>query len=129
VGSPTPPVVMAQTSPPTSAPSSWFYGHPAPTISAAAAMRAWQDCIAVAAARLDDHKSSVMDIALAIEPLCMTKEETMTDAINREYLDKNPGIAANMNLAEMVRVRQEARTSSRQTIGAVILGLRKRKPG
>jgi hypothetical protein len=53
----------------------------------------------------------------------------MTDAINREYLDKNPGIAANMTMAEMARVRQEAHTNSRQTIGTFILGLRKRKPG
>ncbi len=92
-------------------------------------MKDWHDCIAVAAARLDDHKSSVMDIALAIEPLCMTKEETMIDAINREYLDKNPGIAANMSMVEMDRVRQEAHTNFRQTIGTSILGLRKRKPG
>ena len=68
-----------------------------------------------------------MDIALAIEPLCLTKEETMTDAINKEFLDKNSGIAANMNLKEMERVRQEARTNSRQTIGTLILALR-RKP-
>jgi hypothetical protein len=92
-------------------------------------MKDWHDCIAAAAARLDDHKSSVMDIASAIEPLCVTKEETMIDAINREYLDKNPGIAANMNLAEMNRVRQEAHANFRQTIGTFILGLRKRKPG
>ena len=123
--SPTPPAVMAQPSAPASAPNSWFYGHPAPAISAAAAMKGWHDCIAAAAARLDDHKSSVMDIALAIEPLCMTKENTMIDAINREYLEKNPGIAANMSLTEMERVRQEARTNFRQTIGTFILALRK----
>ena len=73
-GSPTPPpAVMAQTPVAAPAPNSWFYGHPAPTISAAAAMKDWIDCIAVAAARLDDHKSSVMDIALAIEPLAARK--------------------------------------------------------
>jgi hypothetical protein len=116
---------MAQASAPKPAPNSWFYGHPAPTISAAAAIKDWHDCIAAAAARLDDHKSSVMDIALAIEPLCITKEETMTDAINKEFLDKNSGIAANMSLKEMGRVRQEARTNSRQTIGTLILALRK----
>src|SRR5580698_10111662 len=73
----------------------WFYGHPAPTISAAAAFKDWHHCIAAAAPRLDDHKSSVMDIALAIEPLCIEKEDTMIDAINKEFLDKNSGIAAN----------------------------------
>jgi hypothetical protein len=116
---------MAQTSPPKPALNSWFYGHPAPTISAAAATKGWHDCIAAAAARLDDHKSSVMDIALAIEPLCITKEETMIDAINREYLDKNPGIAAHMGIVEMDRVRREAHTNFRQTIGTLILALRK----
>lgn len=123
VGSATP-SVMAQTSAPEPAPNSWFYGHPAPTISAAAAFKDWHACIAAAAARLDDHKSSVMDIALAIEPLCITKEDTMTDAINKEFLDKNSGIAANMSLKEMERVRQEAHTDSRQTIGTLILALR-----
>ena len=90
----TPPSVVAQTSAPEPAPKSWFYGHPAPTISAAAAFKDWHACIVAAAARLDDHKSSAMDIALAIEPLCDTKEETMIDAINKEFLDKNTGIAA-----------------------------------
>lgn len=125
-GLPTSPV-MAQTSAPEPAPNSWFYGHPAPTISAAAAMKNWRDCITAAAARLDDHKSSVMDIAVAIEPLCSTKEETLIDAINKEFLEKNAGIAANMSLKEMERVRQETHTSFRQTIGTVILTLR-RKP-
>ena len=45
----------------------------------------------------------------------------MTDAVNKEFLDKNSGIAANMSLKEMERVRQEARTNSRQTIGTLIL--------
>ena len=127
-GSPTPPAVMAQT--PVAAPelNSWFYGHPAPTISAAAAMKDWTSCIAVAAARLDDHKSSVMDIALAIEPLCSTKEDRTIDAINIEYLEKNPAIAANMSMVEMDRVRQEVHTNLRQTIGTLILVLRKPKP-
>ena len=115
------PAVMAQ------APA-WFYGHPAPTISGAAAFKVWHDCIAAAAVRLDDHKSSVMDIAVAIEPLCMTKEDTMIDAINKEFLDKNPGVAANMSVVEMERVRQETRTSSRQNIGTFILATRKPKP-
>jgi hypothetical protein len=53
-----PSVALAQTSPRAGAPSSWFYGHPAPTLSAAVAMKEWRDCIAVGAARLDDHKSS-----------------------------------------------------------------------
>jgi hypothetical protein len=48
-----------------------------------------------------------MDIAVAIEPLCMTKEETMIDAINSEFLNKNPGIAANLSLVDMERLRQE----------------------
>ncbi len=84
-------------------------------------MKNWRDCITAAAARLDDHKSSVMDIAVAIEPLCSTKEETLIDAINKEFLEKNAGIAANMSLKEMERVRQETHTSFRQTIGTVIL--------
>jgi hypothetical protein len=124
---PTPSPVMAQTSPPEPASNSWFYGHPAPTISAAAAFKAWQACIVAAAARLDDHKSSVMDIALAIEPLCDTKEETMIDAINKEFLDKNTGIAANMSMTEMERVRKDAHANFRQNIGTFILALR--KPG
>lgn len=68
-----------------------------------------------------------MDIAVAIEPLCMTKEEAMIDAINSEYLDKNPGIAANMSVTEMERVRQDAHTNFRQNIGTFILALRKSK--
>jgi hypothetical protein len=96
---------------PERAPNSWFYGHPAPTVSAAAAFKNWHACIEVAAARLDDHKSSVMDIALAIEPLCDTKEETMIDAINKEFLDKNTGVAANMSVTEMERVRKDARAN------------------
>jgi hypothetical protein len=106
----------------------WFYGHPAPIISSAAAFKEWHDCITAAAVRLDDHKSSVMDIAVAIEPLCMTKEDTMIDAINKEFLDKNPGVAANMSVVEMERVRQETRTSSRQNIGTFILATRTPKP-
>src|SRR5690242_12647194 len=105
VGSTIPPVV-AQKSPHQPASNSWFYGHPAPTISAAVANKHWHDCVAAAAARLDDHKSPVMDIAEAIEPLCVTKEETMIDAINKEFLDKNSGIAANMSMLEMDRVRR-----------------------
>jgi hypothetical protein len=124
---PTPSPVMAQTSAPEPAPKSWFYGHPAPTISAAAAFKIWRDCITAAAARLDDHKSSVMDIAVAIEPLCSAKEETMIDAINKEFLDKNTGIAANMSMKEMERVRQETRTDSRQNIGTFILALRRKR--
>jgi hypothetical protein len=112
------PAVMAQ------APA-WFYGHPAPTISGAAAFKVWHDCIAAAAVRLDDHKSSVMDIAVAIEPLCSAKEETMIDAINKEFSDKNPGIAANLSVKDMERLRQESRASFRQNIGTIILTLRK----
>jgi hypothetical protein len=123
VGSQTP--AVAQTWPPKPAPNSWFYGHPAPTVSAAAATKGWHDCIEALAARLDDNKSSVMDIALVIEPLCITKEETMIDAINSEYLDKNPGIAASLNVVEMNRVRQDAHTKYRQTIGTLILAHRK----
>lgn len=123
-----PPAAMAQTPAAEPAPNSWFYGHPAPTISAAAAFKDWHACIVAAAARLDDHKSSVMDIALAIEPLCNTKEETMIDAINKEFLDKNTGIAADMSMAEMERVRKDAHTNFRQNIGTFILALRKPKP-
>jgi tetratricopeptide (TPR) repeat protein len=93
--------------------------------SAAAAFDDWHRCIVAAAARLDDDKSSVMDVALAIEPLCSAKEEIMIDAINKEYLDKNPGIAANMSVTEMARVRQEAHANFRQNIGTFILALRK----
>ena len=119
---------MAQAPTPVPAPNSWFYGHPAPTISAAAAFKDWQACIVAAAARLDDHKSSVMDIAVAIEPLCNTKEDTMIDAINKEFLDKNAGIAANIDMAHMERLRKDAHTTFRQNIGTFILALRKRKP-
>jgi hypothetical protein len=121
---------MAQTPTP-QAPGSaqkWFYGHPAPTISAADAFKDWHACIVTAAARLDDHTSSVMDIAAAIEPLCSSKEEAMIDAINKEYLDKNPGIAANMGITEMARTRQETRANARQNIATFILTLRKSKP-
>jgi len=69
-----------------------------------------------------------MDIAVAIEPLCSTKEETMIDAINKEFLDKNTGIAANMRMVDMERLRQEAHANFRQNIGAFILALRKPKP-
>lgn len=127
-GSLTPLAVMAQAPVPKPAPNSWFYGHPASTISAAAAFKDWHACIVAAAARLDDHKSSVMDIAVAIEPLCMTKEEIMIDAVNSEYLDKNPGIAANMSVTEMERLRQEAHANFRQNIGTFILALRKPVP-
>lgn len=51
----------------------------------------------------------------------------MIDAINKEFLDKNTGIAANMNMAEMERVRKDAHTNFRQNIGTFILALR-RKP-
>ncbi len=105
----------------------WFYGHPAPTVSADIAFKDWQDCIATAAMQLDDHASSVMDIALAIEPLCSAKEDIMIDAINKEFLDKNPGIAANMSFAAMEHTRQKAHASFRQTIGTLILTLRKNR--
>jgi hypothetical protein len=49
----------------------------------------------------------------------------MIEATNKEFLDKNPGIAANMTLVGMQQVREEARTSFRQTIGTIILALRK----
>jgi hypothetical protein len=124
---PTPPVVMAQAPAPAPTPNSWFYGHPAPTISAAAAFKDWRDCITAAAVRLDDHKSSVMDIAVAIEPLCSAKEDTLIDATNKEFSDKNPGITANLRMADMERVRQEAHANLRQNIGTIILALRKPK--
>jgi hypothetical protein len=108
--------------------AAWFYGHPAPTISSAAAFKDWHDCITAAAVQLDDHKSSVMDIAVAIEPLCMAKEDTMIDATNKEFLDKNPGLAANIGVTQMEQIRQEARASSRQNIGTFILALRKPVP-
>jgi ABC transporter substrate binding protein len=57
----------------------WFYGHPAPAVSAAVALKDWQDCIRAAAARLDDRLSPVMDIALAIQPVCITKEDVMIE--------------------------------------------------
>jgi hypothetical protein len=66
-----------------------------------------------------------MDIALAIEPLSDTKEETMIDAINKEFLDKNTGIAANMSMTEMERVRKDAHAKFRQNIGTFILAHRK----
>jgi hypothetical protein len=105
----------------------WFYGHPAPTIPPDVAYKAWYDCIVGAGSRLDDRISSVMDIASAIQPLCVEKETTVNDAINNDFLDKNPGISANMSLTEMVRVRQEAHASYRQQIGTLILGLRKNR--
>ena len=116
-------VVMAQAPAPGPAPNSWFYGHPVPTISAAAATKIWQACIVAAAARLDDHKSSVMDIATAIEPLCSAKEEITIDAINKEYLDKHPGIATNLNPTDMESLREDARANFRKNIGTIILGL------
>jgi hypothetical protein len=119
---------MAQAPAPAPAPHSWFYGHPAPTISAAAAMKDWRDCITAAAARLDDHKSSVMDVAVAIEPLCMAKEDIMIDATNKEFMDKNPGLAANIGVTQMEQIRQETHASSRQNIGTIILALRSGKP-
>ena len=51
----------------------------------------------------------------------------MIDAINKEFLDKNTGIAANMSMKEMERVRQETRTNSRQNIGTLILALRRKR--
>src|SRR2546426_178639 len=103
----------------------WFYGHPAPTVSGAVAYKLWQDCIASAAARLDDYASSVMDVASAIQPLCSAQEDTMIDAINKEFLDKNSGAATYITLQAMEQTRQEARASHRQTIGTIILTLRK----
>gem|GEM_PF-6179188 len=52
----------------------------------------------------------------------------MIDAINKEFLDKNTGIAANMRMVDMERLRQEAHANFRQNIGAFILALRKPKP-
>ena len=105
----------------------WFYGHPAPTISSAAALKEWHDCITAAAVRLEDHKSSVMDIAVAIEPLCMAKEDTMIDAINKEFMDQNPGLAGKIGVTQMEQTRQESHTNSRQNIEAFILAVRKLK--
>lgn len=117
--------VLAQTPPePTSI--SWFYGHPAPTISAAAAIRRWHDCVAAAAARLDDHLSSVMDIAAAIEPICSTRENTMIDAELKEFLDKNPHDAAHIGILEVDRLRRREITDFRKNIGTIILTLRRK---
>ena len=52
----------------------------------------------------------------------------MIDAVNKEFLDKNPGIAANMSVTEMERVRKDARANFRQNIGTFILALRKPVP-
>jgi hypothetical protein len=52
----------------------WFYGQPVPTVTGAVASNEWIDCISKAAGRLDDHSSPVMDVALALEPICATKE-------------------------------------------------------
>ena len=69
-----------------------------------------------------------MDVASAIEPICNTKEDAMIDAINGEFFEKNPGIAANMTVAGMDSARQDAHTHFRQIIGTIILALRKSKP-
>ena len=50
----------------------------------------------------------------------------MIDAINKEFLDKNSGIAANMSMVEMERVRRDAHTNFRQTIGTAILDFRRK---
>jgi hypothetical protein len=94
-------------------------------VSVTVAFKDWQDCIRDAAPRLDDYSSSVMDIASAVQPVCIAKEDVMIDAMNKEYLEKNAGVAANMTLAEMIRVRQSTHTSMTQTIGTLILTLRK----
>ena len=65
---------------------------------------------------------------MAIEPLCDTKEQTLIDAINKEFLDKNTGIAANMSMTEMERVRKDAHANFRQNIGTFILAFRKPVP-
>ncbi len=62
-----------------------------------------------------------MDVATGIEPLCSAKEDIMIDAINTQFLDKNPGIAANMSLAAMEHARQDAHERFRQTIGTLVL--------
>jgi hypothetical protein len=98
---------------------------PAPSASVADAFRAWHGCILTAAARLDDRISSAMDVAAAIQPLCIEKEITLTDAINKDFLDRNPGIRANMTATEWVRVREATRAYSRQQIGGFVLVLRK----
>ena len=53
----------------------------------------------------------------------------MIDAINKEFLDKNTGIAANMSVTEMERATtRTAHTTFRQNIGTFILALRKPVP-
>lgn len=86
----------------------WFYGHLAPTTTAAVASEHWRECVSTTAIRLDDHISTVMDVATAIQGVCIAKEESMVDAINIEYFDKNPGIASNISIQAMVNLRQSA---------------------
>lgn len=105
----------------------YFYGHPTPTVSADVAQKEWQSCIIKAAAKLDDFTSPVMDIAIAIQPLCSDQEVTMNDAINEEFLAKNPGLNANMSWEEMEKVRQNQHMSLRPTIGSYVLMLRKHR--
>lgn len=105
----------------------WFYGHPAPKVSAAAAYSDWVTCLSEAIIQLDDGISSAMDVATAVEPICGAKEEVMIDAINMEFLDKNRGIAGNMSLTAMEETRQYARGNFRQTIGTLVLKHRKNK--
>lgn len=104
----------------------WFYGHAVPTMTADAAIKNWHDCIVAAVAQLDDRISSVMDVAAAVAPFCGDKETEMTDAINKEFLDKNPGIASYTGVSQMEDIRREAKISHRQTIGGIILQSRKR---
>ena len=105
----------------------WFYGNPAPTVTAAEAGKDWQKCIADAAAKLDDGISSVGDIAAAIQPMCGSKETLMIDAINKEYLDKNEGQKSYLTLDQMEKIRSNAHESFRQTIAAIILKLRRER--
>lgn len=104
----------------------FYYGLPVPTVSGAVAQDDWNSCIVSAASRLDDRVSPVMDIASAIEPLCRAKETTMIEAINKDFLAKNPGIEANMTFASVRQMREEAHATFRQAIGTIILAVRKR---
>jgi hypothetical protein len=105
----------------------WFYGHPAPTVTGAEALKDWHKCIDDATAKLDDGISSVGDVAAAIQPMCESKETLMIDAVNKEYIDKNEGVGRYLGVQQMEKIRSDAHESSRQTIGTTILKLRSQR--
>lgn len=104
-----------------------FYGHSAPTIPKDEALKDWQNCVVESVVSLDDRTSPVMDVATAIEPLCMIKEDLAIDAVNKQLFDDHPALSAGIDLAKMEQLRNEAHTSFRRNIGTVILEWRSRK--